>query len=260
MKKRKSSKKKPKNGFDFPGFLRISSLLLPPAIYIFSIALFFPGPNSGFIVLGCAGTLFIGIGLSNLAGLIDGMYFGHMFSVTSILAGIFMIGVSSAIMYIPSLYSMVDEKYVTFYFMMLVFLTMPIIWYTLFRGLIKSIFRYRRISKTDINHSLRGKRNYWWYEDLHRKHNLGILYYLNKIFTILYPLTAFAHLLIGWNPRAVHLISVLFIFVCIISSVMWIVGISVPTEKPKGFATEVALCIILPFAMCYAVITYMSWF
>ena len=39
-----------------------------------------------------------------------------------------------------------------------------------------------------------GKRNFWWYKALHEAEGLGALYYLNFIFTILYPtaiLTAF---------------------------------------------------------------------
>ena len=44
----------------------------------------------------------------------------------------------------------------------------------------------------------KGKKNFWWYETLHKEEDLGLLYYLNKAFTILYVLIFALTLLTGF--------------------------------------------------------------
>lgn len=56
------------------------------------------------------------------------------------------------------------------------------------------------LSKTKIKKSRKGKKNYWWYEAIHREAGMGGLYLLNKMFTILYPLASLLTVLAGWIP------------------------------------------------------------
>ena len=72
-----------------------------------------------------------------------------------------------------------------FYFITLLFLTLPAIFYLWFRLSVDSWLRKeKRVSKSKLKKLKTGKRNYWWYEAVHAEVNMGILYLVNKLFTI----------------------------------------------------------------------------
>ena len=45
---------------------------------------------------------------------------------------------------------------------------------------------------------MKGSKNFWWYESLHKEVGLGLLYYVNKIFTILFASTLVLTLFLGF--------------------------------------------------------------
>lgn len=56
----------------------------------------------------------------------------------------------------------------------------------------------RRMSRTRIRKSKKGKRNYWWYQRLHEEERLGALYYVNKIYTVAWLALFVLTLAVGW--------------------------------------------------------------
>ncbi len=86
----------------------------------------------------------------------------------------------------------------------------------LFRVGVTDWLRNRHVSKTRIRKLKKGKRNYWWYETLHREIGLGAIYEINKVFTILYMSTVLLILSAG----AVRLLAVLAALLYALSSVL----------------------------------------
>ena len=95
----------------------------------------------------------------------------------------------------------------------------PIAYYC-FRDIVhQNLLKRRRIRKRDIRKSKKGIKNFWWYEDLHRQYDLDILYRINKIITVYYPLTFALFIMLGWITEFKILIAILYISVYIIYSV-----------------------------------------
>ena len=108
----------------------------------------------------------------------------------------------------------------TFYFFALIMMVLPAIFYFLFRdGIEMWTKRKKRTSKSKFRNSLKGKKNYWWYEALHQEVNLGFIYHLNKAFTILFVLTFALTLLTGLKKEMSLVLCPLHIFVYMLSAV-----------------------------------------
>lgn len=265
MKKNHSKKsRKSKSGCNkktnLPVLLRILALFIPPSLYMICTSFLFTTPNSGLIIMGLFGAVFIGIGLVSIVGFLDKSYFGHFFTSAFLVIGAIIIGVSSLIMYSP-IYLLLDERYVTYYFILWIFLVALSISYVMFRGEVNKYFRSIGIGKNMINKSMKGMRNYWWYENLHRTYDLNILFYLNKIFTIVFLCTVLIHLFIGWLTFISIIMSVLFCLECVIIIVMYIFLSITKKRQHSERATDytyVYIGIILPLVMCVCLIRYLS--
>ena len=223
MKKKKTKVDKSSNIITL---IKILGLVLPQILYLIITQHFFPCPNSAFLCLGYLGCFFIGLGLFNLIGLLDGASFGN--AVTLFLLGIggLLIGISSVILYTPSIYGAINEAYVTLWFFVGGVLFILGIWYYFFRmGLARNL-RGRGYSKSWISKEMKGYRNYWWYESIHKQADIGWIYFLNKAFTILFPPTFGLLLLLGW----------------------W---------KPFGIATAAATCILCAITTPLAAVTFL---
>ena len=83
MKKKKTKVDKSSNIITW---IKILGLVLPLILYLMITQYVFPCPNSAFLCLGYLGCFFIGLGLFNLIGLLDGASFGT--AVTLFLLGI----------------------------------------------------------------------------------------------------------------------------------------------------------------------------
>ena len=195
MKKKKTKVDQTSNLINFT---KILFFLLPMAVYMIMTVQVFPAPNSGFLCLGYLGCFFIGLGLMNLASLLDGSSFGIVVTLFLVGIGGLFIGISSVIMYTPSIYEAIDEAYVTLWFFLGMTLIVLSIWYAFFRMGFGRRLRSRGYSKSWISKHMKGYRNYWWYESIHKEAEIGWIYFLNKAFTILFPLTFGLLLLLGW--------------------------------------------------------------
>lgn len=68
----------------------------------------------------------------------------------------------------------------------------------------------------------KGKLNYLWYEQLHKKYDLGLIYYVNKAYTLVFAAAVIIHLLLGWIKEASMLFCILF---CISQALLVVLNI-----------------------------------
>lgn len=100
-----------------------------------------------------------------------------------------------------------------YYFLTLLFLALFAIVYALFRGGVQTWLRLKKgFSKTHIRKLKKEKKNFWWYQALHNEVGMGLLYPLNKGFTLIYTLALVLSLILGWwKPVSVVLCGLMFL-------------------------------------------------
>ena len=232
------SKKAPKNAFEFfsPAadvdfkaahpigywvlvILGIIAFILPLILYMPYIARF-DGEQSagGWPILAMVGCMVMGVGLFNIVAAFIHQYLGHKLTAICLLGGGSFVALSIFMTQNPELY---DENVSLFYFASLGMMLLPVFFYGWFRLSVGTwLNRARRISNSRVKKLTKGKRNYWWYEALHREENLGALYYLNKIFTVLYVLTFALTLLTGLFKTMSLILCPMHIFLYLLTAVM----------------------------------------
>lgn len=198
----------------------IGGLVLPLIIFILVTSVFFPAPNSGFLFLAMVGCFIIGIGIFNLVAAWIGQYLGHWVTLGCFLLGGLLVAISCVIIYIPDIYALFDEEMVSYYFMSMLFLALPPIFYMMFRFAIGSWLRRKKISKSRIKKLKKGKKNYWWYEAIHEQYDMGLLYHLNRFLTVSYPITLGMSILLGWLRAMAPFISGLYALMSLTVAVM----------------------------------------
>ena len=179
-------------------FVKFLALMLPLVIFIVVTTWLYPAPNSGFLALGILGCFVLGLGFVNIAGMLDEMYLGHLTTAILLLIGAGFVAISSVILYVPQIYSQLNEKYITFYFVIWTFLALSAIYYGFFRGAVGLHLQEKGLSKGRIKKAKTGCRNYWWYEDLHQKTDLRWIYKVNMAYTILFLCALVLQICVGW--------------------------------------------------------------
>ncbi|MBR6744177.1 MAG: hypothetical protein IKM00_03045 [Clostridia bacterium] len=196
----------------------IAAFLLPLIISIIYIGRLNNGQDfSGFSILAALGALTVGVGLASLFFSFVFQYHRRKFSIICLSIGGFALALSFFMIKNPQFY---DPTVSTFYFFALIMMVLPAIFYFLFRdGVEMWTKRKKRINKSKFRNLLKGKKNYWWYEALHKEVNLGFLYHLNKAFTVLFVLTFALTLLTGFKKEMSLMLCPLHIFVYMLSAV-----------------------------------------
>ena len=111
------------------------------------------------------------------------------------------------------------------YFLTLTMLgVMPPVFYFIFRISVETWLRRKRASKGKVKKLMKGKRNYWWYEGIHRLYDMGIWYHLNKLVTITYALALGLALLFGWHRAVAPIVCGLHVLVALVLAVMTLWG------------------------------------
>ena len=241
-------------------FIRFLALILPLVLYIVTTVGLYPAPNSGFLVLGYVGCFVLGLGFVNIVGLLDEMYLGHVVSAILLSLGIGLVATSSAIIYVPQLYSQISEEHVTFYFVIWTMLVLSVIYYGFFRGAVQLYLRDKGLSKSHVKKAKEGWRNYWWYEELNQQIGLSWIYYVNKVYTLLFLCTIALHLCLGWwgvmfpiTMAATCLLLVLDIPMYYLVFSTWHLA---RTERKKATHLELLVGFILPIGACIGLISY----
>lgn len=198
----------------------IAGLVLPLVVLILVTNVFWTAPNSGFLLLAMAGCFLIGIGIFNIVAAFIGQYLGHAVTGGCFVSGGILVAISFIIIYVPDIYALIDEAMVTYYFTSLLFLALPLIFYILFRFAIDSWLRRKGIGKSEIKKLKKGTRNYWWYDAIHKRHNMGMLYHLNKFLTVVYLITLCLLILFGWIRILAPIISGLYAIISLLAATM----------------------------------------
>ena len=198
----------------------IGALILPMVIMLLLTMLWCPVEGSGWLFLVMVGCFIMGIGLFNIVAAWINQYLGHWVTIGCLLVGGILAAIGLAIIYNPDIYALFDERMTSYFFFSLIFAAVPPIYYAIFRFTLEEWLRSKRISHTKIKKLKKGKKNYWWYEALHKQYNLGLIYYVNKWFTVLYV----AHLALlfgfGWFRFASPVIAILYAIVCLLAAGM----------------------------------------
>lgn len=203
--------------------LGITALVLPLMLYIWLVIVMYDAPGTGWLMLGFVGSFVIGIGLFNLVAAFLGQYLGHWVTIGGLIGGGLIVFASCLLIFNKTLYDLFDQDMVSFYFLSLLFLALPPIFYVVFRFSVDTWLRKsKRISKNRMKKLKIGKRNFWWYEGIHREVGIGLLYPVNKIFTICY-VSALSCTLLGGMIRV---FSVVIGFFSIVSYLMLMIMIA----------------------------------
>lgn len=241
----------------FVNFLRIMSFLLPLPVYIIITIFIFPSPNSGFLLMGIAGTFFIGLGLLNIVGVLDGLYLGTLLTTIFLGIGSTLIGISSYIMYTPTIYAQLNEIHVTYYFLLWAFLFSLTVCYSFFRMASTQALKETGLSKQAQKKFMKGSVNYWLYKSLHEEGYIGGEYYLNRCFVLLFISVFLVHLLFGWYYPVSYVTTILFCGTSIIGSAMWVSLLL--KHKQLAFPHSLQFIgVFFPFLMCLVLTIYIS--
>lgn len=100
-----------------------------------------------------------------------------------------------------------------YYFLTLLFFVFLGVMYFLFRYGVQTWLQLKKqLSKTCIRKLKKEKKNFWWYQALHNEVGMGLLYPLNKGFTLVYTLALGLSLILGWwKPVSVVLCGLMFL-------------------------------------------------
>ena len=242
------------------GFLKFLALVLPLISYVMITTFVFPSPNSGFISLGIIGSFIFGLGLVNITGHLDDSNLGYEISVITCGLGSIMIGISSAIMYIPAIYSKIDEQQVSFYFLTWTVILVAVILYAFFRSAMKRYMRNQGVSKSRIGELFKGKANFWLYNTAHASLNLKWMYHINKLFIISFLIGSVVHLFLGWSRFFSPFIALLAVVILTSCIPMWSLVISTWSQgssaKKNTYNIGLYLGYLLPLGAIAATILY----
>ncbi|MBQ7761174.1 MAG: hypothetical protein IJ400_03880 [Clostridia bacterium] len=220
MKSKKSNKRKSKQQTDkeyskatILALIGIVLLCIPIVLFILLNYLWLAVPESAWIVIGFVGSFVIGVGLFNAIMGLGKASLGIKFTLICSLSGIILIAISELLMYNSHLF---NQDLVSYYFLTLLFCVGTLISYPIFRYGINTYLRKTRgLSQTNINKHKKGKKNYWWYEEIHKEFGIGKLYHLNKAYTILFLVNFFSNLIFGFFKFAS-------IFTCSFSLILYV--------------------------------------
>ena len=196
---------------DLDALVFIVALMLPVFLFAWITLGLFPAPNSIVMLFGLAGSFILGFGLvcQVFAFKKEGKLVWTKLVLIIYAIGGAIILISCVVVYVPPIYGLIDEDNLWEYVAansFVLFMAMP---YAFFRSGVESWLRRQHVSKTRIKAMKKGRRNYWWYEEIHRNYNMGIWYYLNVFATGTYAVLMVVLFVLGWIPMVRRISKVL---------------------------------------------------
>lgn len=237
--------------------LRMLSLVVPLGLFIILFVLF-PASNRGFVIPGLAGCLVTSIGLEFVIDHAEKTSVGWKITVITTLTGLFLSAGSLTCMYMPEIKGVFDEAMTDYYFLLWPILFALSIVYCFSRMLIKQMLRSEKRSNTAIKKSMKGLKNYWFYEDIHQQYGLGFAYHANKIFLIFWLASLILHGMVDWWFAFSPVISGCLCGACLSVSV-FSVGISARFNHWKH--QHLIMCVFFPLLLGYFIcsLTLQMW-
>ena len=198
----------------------IMLIALPTILFGLIRFLVLSAPKSGWVVLGFIGSLIIGIGLISTIIKRGNSKIKKNFLLSCLTIGTLLIAIGELLEYHAHLFSI---DIVSYYFTTLSFYTFWAVFYPAFRllGIHSFLRKEKKLSKTHIKKLMIGKRNFWWYENIHKEFNIGVFYYLNKVYTILFLFCFSLHLIFGLFRKVSLVICPLSVILYLLSAVLF---------------------------------------
>ena len=185
-------KKKHPIGYPFLVILGIFAFMLPMiGVLVFTLVVDESRIVSGaWIVFMLAGAIIMGIGLFNIVAAIIHQYLGHKLTIICIFGGLALIGISVFLCIDTTMAQIFKPELVSFILVSLILCIATIIYsYSWFR---LGVSHYLKASKK-LNGSSESKlkrggffKNWLLYTEIHKKVNMGAIYYLNAIYVYLF--------------------------------------------------------------------------
>ena len=108
-----------------------------------------------------------------------------------------------------------------YYFLTLLFFVVLGVMYFLFRYGVQTWLQLKKqLSETHIRKLKKGVKNFWWYQALHAETGMGLLYPLNKGFTLVYTLVLGLSLILGWWKPVSVVLCGLMLPLCLSAGIM----------------------------------------
>ena len=159
-------------------------LLLPMAIYGVSMFLL-DAPNSGWLLLGMAGSFVLGVGLCNIVASLFGEYLGHLLTVICLTSGVGMTAASLFLLFHPTGKNILSEEAVTYLVFSFMFLVVCAFFYWMFRRTVAEWLKIKKeLNMTQQKKLKKGVFNFLWYLAIQKEVGLGWLFFLNLVFTL----------------------------------------------------------------------------
>ena len=105
-------------------------------------------------------------------------------------------------------------------------LLFPMFHYLFFREGMKNRFKRKKVVKRDVRILMRGKKNFWWYQAIHEKYDIGFVYFLNLSYTVLFLVTLASMLLFGWLRVMNYVNAVLYTVTMLFGTVLGFFGMT----------------------------------
>lgn len=192
------------------------AFVLPMILYNIIVIDLWDAPDSAWILLGLLGCMIMGVGLFNIVAAWIGQYLGHAVTWITLLGGAVFVGASILLMFNRKLYEMIDQEMLGFCVATVMFLLVLLIPYVLFRFAIDFWLTHtKKIRRQDMNRMKKGKRNYWWDEELHATYGMGMIYHLNKTFVISFALALVLTIVLGF-------FRIMSIPICVLSMIAYL--------------------------------------
>lgn len=191
-------------------------LLLPMAVYAVSMFLL-DAPNSGWLLLGMAGSFLLGVGLCNIVASLFGEYLGHILTVICLASGGSMTAASLFLLFHPTGKNIFNEEAVTYLVFCFMFLIVCAFVYWTFRRTVAEWLKIKKgLNMTQQKKLKKGVFNFLWYLAIQKEVGLGWLFFLNLVFTLAFT-GAFALSLLTLAFHSLAAVNSLFLTVTYIS-------------------------------------------
>ena len=191
-------------GYGFLVALGIFAFMLPLLCLIVYFVSTGDEHVSGWAILAILGCLIMGVGLFNIVAIVIKQYLGHTLTAICLGGGGLMVALSIFMIENPHLY---DVDVSMYYFITLAFLLVPPLFYFFFRlNVIEYLSGKLKRRERTLRRSMKGKKNFWWYQSIHDEFGIGPIYHLNRAFTLLYVVAAAVTLVLGFFKATIPIV------------------------------------------------------
>lgn len=201
--------------------LRAVAFLFPGAFFALLVGMLFPTFHLGFLYVGTLGCLLAGIGLVFLCGLWDHIWPGLTVTAAFLLSGFLILCGSLWMLYAPDILSQVEYQVPLWYGLLWAFCLVPPLWYPLFRKAFHHYLKGKGFAHGRLEYKLKGAKNYWFFDTLRGSFNMPVIYWLNKLYILVFLGALALQLVLGWWQVISGAVSFLLCMVLIMGAIMW---------------------------------------